>query len=198
MDVILLESIDALGKKGEIVKVKNGYARNYLLPQKKAMRVTADTLFRLESLKVKFAIEENALVKEMRGVQGRMDGQVVEMNLKATEEGHLFGSVTPGMIVSALAELGYEGIKERRVRISEPIRSVGSYVVSVRLHSDVMAEITVAVDSEDGMLKQAAEKTEAAAAASAAAAAETAAAETEAAETEAASAETSADEGAGD
>ena len=150
MEVILLDRIDGLGKKGAIVKVKGGYARNYLLPQNKAMRVTPDSLFRLRTLQKKFEEEETALVKELSGVAGRLNGLSLTMVLKATEEGHLFGSVTPGTIVSALAEEGFE-VKERGVRLSEPIKSVGTWPVHVVLYGEVTADISVVVDREGGM-----------------------------------------------
>ncbi len=184
MEVILLESIHSLGRKGQVVKVKDGFGRNYLLPQHKAMPVNPDTLNRLKNLKKRFELEEAKLVSELQELAKALGETSIEMAVKATQEGHLFGSVNASMISQELDHRGFK-ILDRNLRIAEPIKSVGTYTVTARLHPDVDAEFTVVVDSETGLLKEWEEQERAKAEAEAAAAAE-------------ASAEGEAGEGSGD
>lgn len=150
MEVILLETIDALGRKGQIVKVKNGFARNFLFPERKAMRVTKDALNRLEALRKRFAVEEAALVKELQGIASAIEGLQVDLVLKATEEGHLFGSVSTSMLAKEFAARGLT-VAERTILLEEPIKSVGTFTAVVRLHPDVVSRFTIVVDREGGM-----------------------------------------------
>jgi large subunit ribosomal protein L9 len=147
VEVILLETIDSLGRKGAVVKVRNGYGRNYLLPYRKAIPVNADNLNRLKTLKKKFDAEEALLVKELSQVADALEGMTLTLTVKSTAEGHLFGSVTPAMIVRELAAQGYK-IGERSVRLAEPIKAVGTYSVGIRLHLDVSTKISVIVVGE--------------------------------------------------
>ena len=150
MKVILLETLDELGRKGEIVQVKNGYARNFLLPRKKAMPVTKDAMNRLDSLRKRFAQEEAALVQELQGVASTISATTLEFVLKATEEGHLFGSVTPALLARSLAEKGIE-VEPRTILLEEPIKTVGTFSAAIRLHPDVRATFSIVVDREGGM-----------------------------------------------
>lgn len=150
MEVILLEHVEGLGRKGDIVKVRRGYGRNFLLPHHRAMPVNAHNLHRLESLKKKFAEEEARLVKELREAATLLEGTSLTFAAKATEEGHLFGSISPGMIAAALAAKGYR-VSDRGVRLPEPIKAVGTYPVTVHLHAEVAVGVTVVVDAEGGM-----------------------------------------------
>jgi large subunit ribosomal protein L9 len=147
MDVILLENIEGLGRKGDRVNVRHGYGRNHLLPYHRAIAATPDALSRLESMKKKFAVEEAKIVSELKGVAGKLEGLKVELMMRATPEGHLFGSVSPNVLVAALKEKGYD-VAERDFRIKEPIKTVGTYTVGIHLHADVKVNITVVVDAE--------------------------------------------------
>ena len=147
MEVILLENIEGLGRKGDQVKVSAGFGRNNLLPGHRAMLATSDALSRLDSLKKKFAVEEAKIVSELQGVASRLEGLKIELTMRATPEGHLFGSVSPHVLAGALKDKGYD-VAERDIRIKEPIKTVGTYTVGIHLHADVKVSITVVVDAE--------------------------------------------------
>jgi len=175
MQIILLENIEGLGRKGEQVKVREGYGRNHLLPQRKALLATPGVMSRLESMKKKFAVEEAKVVAVLQGVAGKLEGLTLQLTMRATPEGHLFGSVSPHVLAAALKEKGYD-VSERDIRIKDPIKEVGTYPVAIHLHADVKVGITVAVEAEGAAAEAAA-----AAAAGGAAPAEGAAAKTESA-----------------
>ena len=147
MQVILLENIEGLGRKGDQVKVREGYGRNHLLPFRKAIAATPDALSRLDAMKKKFAVEEAKIVATLQGVAGKLEGQKIELTMRATPEGHLFGSVSARVLTDALKDKGFE-IAERDIRIKEPIKTVGTYAVGIHLHADVKVGITVVVDAE--------------------------------------------------
>src|SRR3954464_4104347 len=177
--VLLREDVDNLGARGEIVKVKAGYARNYLLPRKLAVKATPGNVEQIEA-------ERAALLKKEAKERATAEAQSsvmknVHLNFerKVGEHGLLYGSVTAMHIADALKEKGYE-IDRRRVHLSEPIKETGDYTVTVRLHREVNVEIPVTVTGEGG-----AQTTPAASAEAAPAATET----TETAETAADSAE---------
>lgn len=154
MQLILLENIEGLGRKGDQVKVREGYGRNHLLPQRKALLATPDVLSRLAAMKKKFAVEEAKIVSELKGVAGKLDGLTIELTMRATPEGHLFGSVSPHVLAAALKEKGID-VAERDFRIKDPIKAVGTYPVAIHLHADVKSSITVVV-AADGVAKDAA------------------------------------------
>ena len=149
MQIILLENIEGLGRKGDQVQVREGYGRNHLLPQRKALLASPGVLSRLESMKKKFAVEEAKVVAVLQGVAGKLEGLTLQLTMRATPEGHLFGSVSPHVLASALKEKGYD-VSERDIRIKEPIKSVGTYPVGIHLHADVKVAITVVVEAEGG------------------------------------------------
>jgi len=147
MEVILLDHIDGLGRKGAVVRVRPGYARNYLLPSRKALLATKDTLFRLGSLKKQFLEEETKLLSELGVVAKQLQGMVLSLEQKANPEGHLYGSVSAQILARAIAERGLK-IEDRMVKLGEPIKAVGTYPVRVRLHPDVEVDIQVVVTAE--------------------------------------------------
>lgn len=147
MEIILLENIEGLGRKGEQVKVSEGFGRNHLLPHRKAILASPDALSRLVTMKKKFAVEEAKIVSELKGVAAKLEGLKLELTMRATPEGHLFGSVSAHVLVGALKDKGIE-VAERDLRIKEPIKTVGTYSVGVHLHADVQVAITVVVDAE--------------------------------------------------
>ena len=156
--VLLREDIDDLGARGEIVKVKAGYARNYLLPRKLAVQATTSNVKQIEQ-------ERAALLKKEAKERGSAEGQAEQMrNLKLNferkvgEHGLLYGSVTTMDIAEALKERGYE-IDRRRINLREAIKEVGDYSVSVRLHREVNVEIPVIVTGEGGAAQSAAPAT---------------------------------------
>ena len=148
-NVLLREDVDNLGARGEIVKVKSGYARNFLLPRKLAVEATPGNVKQIEA-------ERGALLKkeakERAGAEAQsaqMGGLRLNFERKVGEHGLLYGSVTAMHIADALKEKGYE-IDRRRVHLAEPIKETGEYTVSVRLHREVTVEIPVIVSGEGG------------------------------------------------
>ena len=148
-NVLLREDVDNLGARGEIVKVKSGYARNFLLPRKLAVEATPGNVKQIEA-------ERGALLKKEARERGTAEAQSsvmksVHLNFerKVGEHGLLYGSVTAMHIADALKEKGYE-IDRRRVHLAEPIKETGEYTVSVRLHREVNVDIPVVVTGEGG------------------------------------------------
>ena len=146
-NVLLREDVDDLGARGEIVRVKSGYARNYLLPRKLAVQATASNVKQIEQ-------ERSALLKkeatERSGAEAQA-GQMKSLRLtfarKVGEHGILYGSVTSMDIAEALKERGYE-IDRRRITLREAIKETGEFTVPVRLHREVTVEIPVEVRAE--------------------------------------------------
>ncbi|MEK6335352.1 MAG: 50S ribosomal protein L9 [Acidobacteriota bacterium] len=148
--VLLREDIDNLGARGEIVRVKAGYARNYLLPRKLAVEATANNVRQIEG-------ERAALVKREAKERSTADAQAdqlrkltLKFERKVGEAGVLYGSVTSMDIAHALKEQGYE-VDRRRIVLREPIKRFGNYEVPVRLHREVTVEIPVKVLGEGGI-----------------------------------------------
>jgi large subunit ribosomal protein L9 len=147
MEVILLENHDQLGRRGEIVTVKDGYARNFLIPSGLATFVTADNLRRAELLKKKYIQEEMERLGNLKELAAKLGTVSVTIRAKASEEGNLFGSVGPGQILDALKEQGFE-LEPKTVRLEENIRRVGVYSVPIHLHADIGTEIKLWVVEE--------------------------------------------------
>ena len=145
MQIILLEKIANLGNLGDVVKVKDGYARNFLIPSKRARRATEAAIKEFETRRAdleKAAAEKLAAAQTL---QERLAGQVVRISQKAGVDGRLFGSVTNADIAEALTKTGF-AIAKAQVRLPNgPLKVVGEHAVSVSPHTDVAAEITVQV-----------------------------------------------------
>jgi large subunit ribosomal protein L9 len=147
--VLLREEVDKLGGRGEIVKVKAGYARNYLLPRKLAVKATAGNVKQIEAERAALLKKEARERSTAEAQAGQMKSLRLEFVRKVGEHGILYGSVTAMHIAEALKEKGYE-IDRRRVHLHEPIKETGEFSVSVRLHRDVTIEIPVIVSGEGG------------------------------------------------
>jgi large subunit ribosomal protein L9 len=146
MKVILADDVRGLGHRGETVTVKPGFARNYLFPQGLAWESTTANMRRLSEEKKKYdekSLHEKAAAEE---VARRVTGLTVTVSKKAGEGDVLYGSVTPADIADALATRGVE-VDRRRIELAEPIKRLGDHTVHVRLHRDVVAELTVSVQS---------------------------------------------------
>lgn len=144
VQVILSEDVHALGDAGDIVSVKPGYARNYLIPQGKAMIATAERVNEVEHQK---RVINEKLAKEfsdLKAVKEKLHGMKLETVAQAGEEGKLFGSVTAANLSELIAGQGLE-IDKRKIQLAEPIKTVGEHTVNVRLRSDVMADLKVTV-----------------------------------------------------
>ena len=145
MQVILLEKVQNVGDLGQVVKVKPGFARNFLIPQGKAKRATPENLKLLEERRAeleKAAADKLAMAQERAG---KLEGITIQITQKAGVDGRLFGSVTNVDIVDALAAQGHE-IEKAMIRMpAGPLKQVGEYPLTVALHADVTAQITVSV-----------------------------------------------------
>lgn len=144
MDVILLERIEKLGQMGDIVRVKTGFARNYLLPQKKALRATKENLAYFETRRAQLETQNLEHRKEAEGVADKMAGTRVVMIRQAGEAGQLYGSVSARDVATGLTEAGFT-VERRQVQIERPIKEIGITPVKVALHPEVVVEVEVNV-----------------------------------------------------
>jgi large subunit ribosomal protein L9 len=148
MEVILREDIEKLGARGQVVKVAPGYARNFLLPKRMAVAATEANKKIVEQERQAHLRKEAKVQGEAQELAKIMTGATVRIAQKAGENDQLFGSVTSKDIAEALAAQNYN-IDRRRIQLEEPIRQLGEYKVTVRLHKDVPVEITVVVAKEE-------------------------------------------------
>ena len=147
MEIILREHVDNLGRRGEIVKVADGYARNYLLPRKLALPVTEGNRKQVERERAKFDAKESEERKIAEAVAARLAGVEVVISRKVGETEALYGSVTAGDITEALAAKGFE-IDRRKLQHVDAIKKIGDVDVPVKLHRDVTATVKVKVVAE--------------------------------------------------
>ena len=152
MEVILREHVDNLGKRGEIVKVADGYARNYLLPRKLALVATDGNKKQIERERGKFEAKEAEEVKAAEAVAARVSNLEVDIARKVGENDVLFGSVTASDIASALEARGVE-VDRRKLQLAEPIKKLGAFDVPLKLHRDVVATVKVKVVAEGAAAK---------------------------------------------
>jgi large subunit ribosomal protein L9 len=149
MEVILREHVDNLGRRGELVKVAAGYARNYLLPRKLALLATEGNKKQIEREKVKFDVKEGEERAVAEAFAKRMADVDIEISRKVGETAALYGSVTSADIAEALAAKGFE-IDRRKLQLAEPIKKLGEYDIPVKLHRDVITHVKVRVTAEGG------------------------------------------------
>jgi large subunit ribosomal protein L9 len=147
MEVILREHVDNVGRRGEVVKVADGYARNYLLPRKLALLATEGNKKQIERERSKFDALEAEEQKAAEAVAARMAGLEIEIPRKVGETEALYGSVTTSDIGETLAAKGFD-IDRRKLQLAEPIKKLGEYDVPVKLHRDVIARVKVKVVAE--------------------------------------------------
>ena len=150
MEVILLERIEKLGQMGDIVKVKPGFARNYLLPQAKALRSNKENLALFESRKVQLEAANLKRKEEAEQISAKMEGLNLVIVRQAAETGQLYGSVTGRDIRDAIREAGFT-IERRQIVLDQPLKEIGSYNIRVVLHPDVsrMVGVMVARSAEE-------------------------------------------------
>jgi large subunit ribosomal protein L9 len=148
MQVILLEKVVNLGGLGDVVKVKDGFARNYLLPQGKAKRATPENLADFEKKRAELEGAQAQALSAAQEKGARLDGLMVQVTQKAGVDGRLFGSVTNFDIVEALKLQGFD-VERSMVRLPQgPLKTVGDHSVAIALHSDVLVHIKVSVLGE--------------------------------------------------
>jgi len=156
VDLILLERVDKLGQMGQIVKVKPGYARNYLLPQKKAMRATKENLAYFETQRTQLEANNLHRKSEAGDVAGKVEGLTVPLIRQAGESGQLYGSVAARDIAEAVTKAGFT-VDKRQIVLDRPIKTLGLHRLRVMLHPEVAVTITANVaQSEEGARMQAA------------------------------------------
>jgi len=148
MQVILLEKVVNLGNLGEIVKVRDGYARNFLIPQGRARRATDANKAEFEAKRVELEKQAAAKLAEAQAQGEKLSGQTVKLTQKAGVDGRLFGSVTNFDIAEELTKTGFPVAKAQVRMPNGPIKMVGDSTVSVALHTDVVVEINVTVYGE--------------------------------------------------
>ena len=147
MEVILREHVEHLGNRGEVVKVADGYARNYLLPRKLALLVTDGNKKQIEREKVKFDAKEAEEKKIAEAMAERLATVEIEIARKVGETQALYGSVTSADIAEALAAKGFD-IDRRKLQLAEPIKHLGEVQVPIKLHREVVAQVKVKVVAE--------------------------------------------------
>ena len=148
MDLILLEKVQNLGDLGDLVKVKAGYGRNYLVPQGKAAPATKDNLAQFEARRAELEVAAQDKIGQAKTRQTGLAEVVVEISANASEEGSLYGSIGPREIANAVSALGHEVNKSEVVMGEGPIRTVGEFDVLVHLHADVEITVKVIVNPE--------------------------------------------------
>jgi large subunit ribosomal protein L9 len=148
MQVILRDGLDSLGSAGEIVSVKAGYARNYLIPKGLAYEATDANVRRIEREKSKLEERAAGQLADARKQASSIEGVSVTFHARAAEEGKLFGSITTADIADELAKQGVK-IDRKQIQLDEPIKSLGVFSVPVRLHSEVRPELKVWVIKEE-------------------------------------------------
>jgi len=142
MEVILRQAVENLGKPGDVVKVSNGFGRNFLLPRGVAFEATAGNLKRIAQEKDRLEAAENERRAEAQALATKLEQVSLTFSARVGEEGKLFGSVTPADIVHQLETQGFH-IEKRQIDLHEPLKALGVFRVPVRLHADVKPEIRI-------------------------------------------------------
>jgi large subunit ribosomal protein L9 len=153
MKVILLEDIDSLGRLGDTVTVKAGYARNYLIPRKLALQATEQNLKAQQNQIQALERRKDQAIEEARSLSDKLAGVMLSYTRKSGAKGQLFGSVTNMDIAASLAEQGLE-VDRRDIVLTEPIKSVGEFDVTIKLHHDVVPVVKVTVLPEGGVIPE--------------------------------------------
>jgi large subunit ribosomal protein L9 len=148
MQVILMEKVTNLGQLGEVVKVRNGFARNFLIPQGKAKRATAENMAEFEVRRAEIEAAEKTKLAEAQARGEKLAGLTVQIVQKAGVDGKLFGSVTNADVAAALSAQGHS-VEKAQVRMpTGHLKQIGDYPVSIALHTDVVVDVTVSVLGE--------------------------------------------------
>ena len=145
MKIILTHEVSGLGTAGDVVDVKDGYARNYLVPRGFAIRWTKGGQKDVDAIRRARKIHEIQTLEQANEVKGKLEGLTVKLAVRAGDAGRLFGSVTPGDVVDAIKAVDGPLVDKRRVEIGSPIKTTGAHTVTVKLLSDVVAKINVNV-----------------------------------------------------
>lgn len=150
MEVILLEKVSNLGNLGDIVRVRNGYARNFLIPNKIARRATKEAIKEFENKRVELEKSQLKKLNDAKELANKLDGFVLQISQKASVDGKLFGSVNNVDIVHNLKKFGFTSIEKTQIYLSDNhIKTIGEFVAKIKLHSDVEKEISIVVTREE-------------------------------------------------
>jgi large subunit ribosomal protein L9 len=148
MEVILLERVARLGQMGDVVRVKDGFARNFLLPRGKALRATDENRTRFETMKSELEARSLTLKTEASQVAENLDGKSFTVLRQASEAGQLFGSVSPRDLVTLIGDAGFR-VNRNQIALNIPIKTIGQHKVPITLHPDVETAITIIVARND-------------------------------------------------
>lgn len=154
MKVILTQEIKNLGKEGDVVEVKEGYARNYLIPKKMAVEATPGNLSQIEKLRKKRALREAKELEEIKFLQGKIEGLVLKFFKKAGETGKLYGSVTSREIAEAISKNIGLGFDKKYLLLPEPLKELGKHEIQVDFGKGVHAQVVVDILPEEVSEKQ--------------------------------------------
>ena len=149
MKVILLENVKRIGSIGEVIDVKRGYARNFLIANKKALYASKENILEVEKIKTDLSQKDNEKKKEAIQISEQINGKEYSVKKLSTENNELYGSVKPTEIAKLIQEENKIGIKPSMIQPVEEIKSLGKFKVKISLHSEVDAEITISVSSAD-------------------------------------------------
>ncbi|MBK7623356.1 MAG: 50S ribosomal protein L9 [Kineosporiaceae bacterium] len=145
MKLILTQEVTGLGTPGDVVDVKDGYGRNYLLPRGLAVAWTKGGEKQVASIQAARSAREVASLEEAQSIRATLEGKPVTLTVRAGTNGRLFGAVTTADVAAAVAAVGGPQVDRRKVELTQPIKSTGDYTVSVRLHPEVAAKVAVKV-----------------------------------------------------
>ncbi|MFH8618020.1 50S ribosomal protein L9 [Streptomyces sp. NPDC017979] len=145
MKIILTQEVSGLGAAGDVVEVKDGYARNYLVPRGFAIRWTRGGEKDVAQIRRARKIHEIATIEQANEIKAKLEGVKVRLAVRSGNAGRLFGSVTPADIASAIKTAGGPDVDKRRVELGSPIKTLGAHQVSVRLHPEVDAKVGIEV-----------------------------------------------------
>ncbi|MET9478807.1 MULTISPECIES: 50S ribosomal protein L9 [unclassified Streptomyces] len=145
MKIILTHEVTGLGAAGDVVEVKDGYARNYLVPRGFAIRWTKGGEKDVAQIRRARKIHEIATIEQANEIKARLEGVKVRLAVRSGDAGRLFGSVTPADLASAIKSAGGPDVDKRRIELGSPIKTLGSHQVSVRLHPEVAAKLGIEV-----------------------------------------------------
>ncbi len=147
MEIILTQDVKSLGKKGEIVKVSDGYARNFILPKKLGMEATKQNLYDLNMQKAAEVKRQKEILEEAKEFGKKLEGLTIKVSIKAGEGGKTFGSVSTKEIAEAAKKQFNLELDKKKLQLNDPIKNAGSYTVPVKLHPQVTAEMKVKVEA---------------------------------------------------
>lgn len=148
MDIILLQNIEKVGAKHEVVKVKDGYARNYLIPKKMALIANEANMKRLDDLRAREAAAEAKIIEEAKAIAEKLAGATLKIGAKSGESGKIFGSVTNIQLAAALKDQFDVDVDRKNIVMPDEVKELGTYTATLILHAEVKPEISFEVVSE--------------------------------------------------